>query len=81
MNLDIQARIEKGGVYPLMIESPINVEMAGNPVEVIVEAGTPFYYIEDKGEIKFSDGTSKITLGSNSSESRYVRSPDRGSSH
>jgi len=61
--LDIQARIEKGGVYPLMIESPINVELAGNPVEVVVEAGTPFYYIEDKGEIKFSDGTSKITLG------------------
>jgi hypothetical protein len=61
--LDIQARIEKGGVYPLMVESPINVEMAGNPVEIVVEAGTPFYYIEDKGEIKFSDGTSKIILG------------------
>jgi len=61
--LDIQAVIEQGGVYPLMLETSRNVELAGYPVEIEVSPGTPFYYTEDNGEVQYNDGTAKAIIG------------------
>ena len=61
--LDIQAVIEKGGVYPLMLETPRNAELAGYPVEIEVSPGCPFYYTEEGGEIQYNDGTAKTVIG------------------
>jgi len=61
--LEIQAVIEKSGVYPLMLETPINPSLAGFPVEIEVSAGTPFYYRIESGEIKYHDGSDKLILG------------------
>jgi hypothetical protein len=61
--LDIQAVIEQGGVYPLMLETSRNTDLAGYPVEIEVSPGTPFYYTEDGGEIQYNDGTAKAIIG------------------
>jgi hypothetical protein len=61
--LEIQAVIEKSGVYPLMLETPINPSLAGFPVEIEVAAGAPFYYRIESGEIKYHDGSGKLILG------------------
>jgi len=59
----IEAAIEKGGVYPLMLGLPINPENTGAPAVIEIEPGTPYYYRLGDGEVQFNPGTSKVILG------------------
>ncbi|GEM_PF-1165927 len=61
--LHIQAPIDKGGVYPLTVGLPTNLEAIGNPVVIEVEPGTPFYYRLGSADIQYADGKSKVSLG------------------
>ena len=59
----IEAAIEKGGVYPLMLGLPINPDNTGAPAIIEIEPGTPFYYRLGDGEVQFNPGTNKSNLG------------------
>lgn len=59
----INAAIEKGGVYPLMLGTTTNPELIGQSAVIDIEAGTPFYYRLDDGEVLYHEGGAKLTLG------------------
>lgn len=59
----IEAAIEKGGVYPLMLGLPINPDNTGAPAMIEIEPSTPYYYRLGDGEVQFNPGNSKVILG------------------
>ena len=61
--INIDAEIQAGGVYPLVIQTGINPELEKIPLQVKVFAGTPFYYRLGDGDMLYSDGTKDMMLG------------------
>lgn len=61
--VNVEAPIEKGGVYPLVLDLPANADVVGAPSVIEIEPGTPFYYREGDGEIQYDPGTKKLVLG------------------
>ncbi|MBE0696375.1 MAG: hypothetical protein IH586_05580, partial [Anaerolineaceae bacterium] len=57
----IEAIIHKDGVYPLMVLGGQG-KNPGLPVELVIEPGAPFYYTQDDGELKYSDGSKELKL-------------------
>ncbi|MBE0696723.1 MAG: hypothetical protein IH586_07355, partial [Anaerolineaceae bacterium] len=57
----IEAKIHKDGVYPLMVLGGQG-KNPGLPVELVIEPGAPFYYTQDDGELKYSDGSKELKL-------------------
>lgn len=57
----IEARLERDGVYPLMVQGGQG-NNPGLPVEMIIEAGAPFYYTLDDGPFQYSDGSGELKL-------------------
>ena len=54
-SIRIEAQLQKDGVYPLHVFVKPKAEPNG-PVVVIVEAGAPYYYRIDNGEVLYNDG-------------------------
>lgn len=61
--ININAEIQPGGVYPLVIQSGINPDALKTPLEVTALPGAPFYYRIGEGDIQYSDGSKKMVLG------------------
>jgi hypothetical protein len=59
--LVIEAKIQRDGVYPLMILGGEG-KNPGLPVELVIEPGASFYYTVDDGELKYSDGSQELKL-------------------
>ena len=59
--LAIEAKLQKDGVYPLMVLGGFG-NNPGLPVEVIIEPGASFYYTLNDGELKYSDGGQELKL-------------------
>jgi hypothetical protein len=59
--LAIDAKLQKDGVYPLMILGG-DGNNPGLPVEMVIEPGASFYYTQDDGELKYSDGSQELKL-------------------
>jgi hypothetical protein len=62
--LEINAPLEKDGVYPLQITSGgNNGSHTGLPLMLVVDPGVPFDYRLDGGEFKSSDGSKEERIG------------------
>jgi len=61
--ININAEIQAGGVYPLVVQTGINPKLEKIPLQVKVLAGAPFYYRVGDGDIQYSDGTKDMMLG------------------
>jgi hypothetical protein len=60
-SLTVEAKIQKDGVYPLMVSGGQG-KNPGLPVELDIEPGAPFYYTIDDGDLKYSDGSQELKL-------------------
>lgn len=61
--INIDAEIQAGGVYPLVVQTGINPELEKIPLQVKVFAGAPFYYRLGDGDMLYSDGSKEMILG------------------
>lgn len=61
--ININAEIQAGGVYPLVVQTGINPKLEKIPLQVKVLAGAPFYYRLGDGDMLYSDGTKDMMLG------------------
>ena len=59
--LSIEAKIQKDGVYPLMVLGGEG-NTPGLPVEVVIDPGASFYYTLDDGALQYSDGGKELKL-------------------
>jgi hypothetical protein len=59
---DINAALDKDGVYPLQITSGSGGKYTALPAALVIEPGAPFYYRLDGGELKESDGSKEVTI-------------------
>lgn len=59
--LVIQANLSDDGVYPLTIYGGAG-NNPGLPVQVVIDPGAPFYYTQDDGDFKYSDGSAEVKL-------------------
>ena len=58
----IQAPIQKDGVYVLRVEVASGSSSPDWPAMLRIEAGTPFYYRLDNGDVQFNDGKSELII-------------------
>ena len=58
----IDAALEKDGVYPLQVVSGRNGRFPGLAAALIIDAGVPFYYRLDDGDLQYSDGSKEVTI-------------------
>jgi hypothetical protein len=61
--VDIQATLQKDGVYPLLITSGINGRTPGLPVMLAIQPGAPFWYRLGDAPPLYHDGGSELVLG------------------
>lgn len=61
--VDIQATLQKDGVYPLLITSGINGRTPGLPVMLATQPGAPFWYRLGDAPPMYHDGGSELLLG------------------
>jgi hypothetical protein len=59
--LAIEAKVQKDGVYPLMVQGGEG-NNPGLPVEMVIDPGASFYYTLDDGELQYSDGGKELKL-------------------
>jgi len=59
--LVVEARLERDGVYPLMVLGGAG-KNPGLPVEMIIEPGASFYYTLDDGPFQYADGSQEVKL-------------------
>jgi hypothetical protein len=61
--LEINAPLQKDSAYPLKVTSGVDGKYIGLPVTMTVDAGVPFVYRVDGGELQSSDGSQEVTIG------------------
>jgi hypothetical protein len=61
--INVEADIQHGGVYPLVVNVGSNAGLERMPLQVRVSASAPFYYRIGEGDVQYSDGSKDMILG------------------